>query len=217
MTMMMWVIRKIATAVTRKKKVFLLLFATGCLFHLLHHGSHDEDSTDAFQMQDPGFVGGENHKDEENEAEKLLSSTSEGKSESEKKNNRDEKYKTMEGRKSESSTNNEGEEELQKEKEGGKSSRDNIRQEDQRDKVGATTAMSFGKENHERTKIEDLSQNENYRNLTELPKSLKELDSERENAGKSQNDGSVFHVNQSNKYPSHDDDRIAYQVHLKIF
>ena len=123
----------------------------------------------------------------------------------------------MEGIKSESSTNNEGEEELQKEEERGKSSRDNIRQEDQRDKVGATTAMSFGKENHERTKIEDLSQNENYRNSTVLPKSLKELDSEREDAGKSLDDGSVFHVNQSNKYPSHDDDRIAYQVHLKIF
>ena len=215
MTMMMWVIRKIATAVTRKKKVFLLLFATGCLFHLLHHGSHDEDSTDAFQMQDPGIVGEQNQKDEESEAEKLMSSISEGKGESEKKNNRDEKYKTMEGRKSESSTNNEGEEELQKEKGGGKSSRDNIRQEDQRDKVGATTAMSFRKENHERTKIEDLSQN--YRNSTVLPKSLKELDSEREDAGKSLNDGSVFHVNQSNKYPSHDDDRIAYQVHLKIF
>merc|ERR1712043_126687 len=50
-------------------------------------------------MHDPGFVGEENQKDEENEAEKLLSAISEGKGESEKKNNRDEKYKTMERRK----------------------------------------------------------------------------------------------------------------------
>ena len=27
---------------------------------------------------------------------------------------------------------------------------------------------------------------------------------------------SVFHVDQSNKYPSHDDDFITFQVHLKI-
>ena len=57
------------------------------------------------------------------------------------------------------------------------------------------------------TEIEDVEYN---RNVTVIPKQAPHIDSERGDATKSLIKESVFHVDQqSNQYPSHNDDPIA--------
>ena len=147
--------RKITTAVIRRKKVFLLFFATGYLFHLLQgsQGSGEEE-----------LLVDEKQKGEANEMEKrFIIDSNEGKDESE-KDTRDENDKNEEGKERE---NNDREE-----KEAAGRNLDDIGKEDQRDKVAAISG-SFEKENHERTEIDDKARNVEYnRNVTVIPKQV---------------------------------------------
>ena len=192
----MMVTRKITTAVIRRKKSFLLLFVTGCVFHLLRRGSQDLDE----KVEIEESLGNKNQKDDASSTENMLN---------EKTNEKiDEDYKKVEQKESESYADDEGGEIVEKEAGAGGES-----PEDERDKEAAIGG-SFDKENQDRTKIEDKARDvERNRSVTLL---LKHFDSERVDAKKSRINGSVFHVDQSNKYPSHEDDRIAYQVHQKI-
>ena len=183
--------------IIRRKKIFLLLLAVGCVFHFLR-GS--EGSTEKELLDE------EKQKGKLNAKERRFSPDSNaGKGETDKKE---------EWKESEFNADNEGEE---KEKETGWELLDDIGKEDQRDKVGAISG-SFDKENHERTETEDKTGDvEHNRNVTVIPKQGEDIQSERGVGTKSPIKESFFHAdNQSNKYPSHDDDRIAYQVHLNI-
>ena len=201
--MMIWITRKIAYVAIRRKKYFLLFLATSCVFYLLR-GSKDLNREDE-------LVGKEKQKGAANATEKSLGlDTNEDES---KTYNRDENFKSGEKKESASYAKNEGEEVIEKDKEAGRSGEDNIGEEDQRDKVEAIKGGSSQKGNHERTKIEDKAHDVEYnKSVTDIPKHVQDIEFEKGDAKKSSIKESVFHVDQSNRYPSHDDDRIAYQV-----
>ena len=202
--MMIWITKKVTNVAIRRKKYFLLFLATSCAFYLLR-GSKDLNKEDE-------LVAAKRQKGESNATEKRLGfDTNEGEDESE-KYNRDENHK-KEGKESASYAKNDGEEKIETDSEAGRNEQDNIGKEDQRDKMGEIIGGSFQEENHEIKFFEDKAQNDEYnRSVTEIPKNVQD----RGDATKSPIKESVFHVDQSNQYPSHDDDRIAYQVWIKI-